>query len=149
MKTLAEASLRNHRKQVEEGEGGVQRRGQSEKDEGTNDKKRLKRFKTSSVPHSSSAVVLELPQAKNILSLKVLTAPCRLPPPSSSPSPLSLMSPLPSFLRCSESPPSPSQRNEPHPPPPASCLRLTQAGKSGERVRAHAFLGRKSSGKKT
>lgn len=68
----------------------------------TNDKKRLKRFKASSVPHSSSAVVLELPQAKNILSLKVLTAPCRLPPSIQlSLSPLSNVTPtlLPPLLR--------------------------------------------------
>lgn len=129
MERLAEASLRGQSKRAKRKEG-ARATTTSEKDEGPDkNKKRIKR----SWP-AQSLVVLKLPQAKNILSLKVLTALlCAAPPlPTLSLSPLSLMSLPPSFLF-----------------PPASCPGLTQVGKAGERMFTHALLCLKTSERKT
>lgn len=137
MGTLAEASLRSQRKRAERKEGARTRA--EWKGWGDGQKEKAKKIQSSSVPRPSYAVVLELPQAKNILSLKVLTSPCVPPTLQLSISPLSNVTPallplllqVPAFTVTTKLAPS---------SPPASCPGLTQVGNAGERVCAHAFL---------
>lgn len=146
MEMLAEASLWSPRKekrsrwQAERKEG--RGRGQNEKDEEAGGKQKGSR------PAELKSLLCCRPlsqaatgrQAKNILSLKVLTAPGVPPPPSRS-----LMSLLHSFLACSVPalwiPAFSVKISLISPPPPSSPCILSQLTQVAvERVRAHAFL---------
>lgn len=130
MEMLAEASLWSPRKekrsrwQAERKEG--RGRGQNEKDEEAEGKQKGSR------PAELKSLLCCRPlsqaatgrQAKNILSLKVLTAPGVPPPPSRSLSCHSCTPSLPAPSLHYESPPSPSKLASfllPLHPPPASC----------------------------